>query len=140
MENLNFDAILHELNVRTKDTLMGTLEIRYTAIGNTYLEAVMPVNSRVHQPYGYLHGGASMALAESVASAASHVFAEPNKKVLGLEFSANHLKTIREGQVTARAEIVHKGKTTHLWQIRITDQDNQLISLCKLTNIVLDIK
>ncbi|MCH8546689.1 MAG: hotdog fold thioesterase [Cryomorphaceae bacterium] len=136
MENLDFDAIVRELNVRTENTLMKTLGITYTRAGENFLEATMPVNETVHQPYGLLHGGASMALAESVGSAASHMFAR--QKVLGLEFSANHLKTLRSGVVTARAEAIHLGRRTHLWSIRITDQDGRLISQCKLTNIVLE--
>lgn len=135
MEIIDFDAVLRELNARTENTLMQTLGIVYTKAGEYFLEAVMPVNERVHQPYGFLHGGASMALAESVGSAASHLFAKQN--VLGLEFSANHIKTLRSGVVTARAEAVHLGRSTHLWQISVTDQDGRLISQCKLTNIVL---
>jgi 1,4-dihydroxy-2-naphthoyl-CoA hydrolase len=131
------DEILQQLNARTENTLMHTLNITYTKIGDRFLEATMPVNSSVHQPYGYLHGGASMALAESVGSAASHIFAEKGTKVLGLEFSANHVKTIRTGVVTARAEAVHLGRSTHLWQIRVSDENGNLISLCKITNIVL---
>jgi 1,4-dihydroxy-2-naphthoyl-CoA hydrolase len=137
MDTLDFEHVVRELNERTPNTLMQTLDIRYTLAGKYFLEATMPVNSKVHQPYGYLHGGASMALAESVASAASQVFAGYGNKVLGMEFSANHLKTMRTGMVTARAEAIHMGKTTHLWEIRITDEENNLISLCKLTNIVL---
>lgn len=121
-----------------KNTLMETLEIEFTEVGEDYLKAKMPVNPRVHQPMGLLHGGASVALAESVGSAASLMFIDVSKfEVRGIEISANHLKSKREGTVFATAKIIHKGRTIHLWEIKITDEEDNLISLCKLTNIVL---
>jgi len=117
---------------------METLEIKFTEIGTDYLVATMPVNSRVYQPMGLLHGGATVALAESVGSTASYLLVNsPDYDIRGIEISANHLKSKKEGIVTATAKIIHRGKTTHLWEIRITDEDGSLISLCKLTNIVL---
>jgi 1,4-dihydroxy-2-naphthoyl-CoA hydrolase len=87
---------------------------------------------------GLLHGGASVALAESVGSAASMLYVNSElSEVRGIEISANHLKAKREGIVTATARIIHKGKSIHLWEIRITDESGSLISLCKLTNMVL---
>jgi uncharacterized protein (TIGR00369 family) len=98
----------------------------------------MPVNPTVHQPMGLLHGGASVALAESVGSAASMLFVNPERQeVRGIEISANHLRSKREGMVTATARIIHKGASIHLWEIRIVDENEKLISLCKLTNMVL---
>lgn len=121
-----------------KNTLMETLEIEFTEVGEDYLKAKMPVNPRVHQPMGLLHGGASVALAESVGSAASLMFIDVSKyEVRGIEISANHLKSKKEGTVFAVAKIIHKGRTLHLWEIKITDENDNLISLCKLTNIVL---
>lgn len=103
-----------------------------------FLVATMPVNSSVHQPMGLLHGGASVALAESVGSAASMLFVNSElSEIRGIEISANHLKAKRDGMVTATARIVHKGRSIHLWEIKITDENNALISLCKLTNMVL---
>ncbi len=129
---------LEKLNSMTKNTLMETLHIQYTEIGSDYLVATMPVNERVHQPMGLLHGGASVALAESVGSPASLLFVDPEKyEVRGIEISANHLRTIRNGVVTATAKIIHKGTMTHLWEIRITDEKKNLVSLCKLTNIII---
>ncbi|WP_231372793.1 PaaI family thioesterase [Aureivirga sp. CE67] len=117
---------------------METLEITYTDVGEDFVEASMPVNSRVHQPMGLLHGGAIVALAESVGSAASFIFVNPEESdVRGIEIAANHVKSKREGTVRAIAKIIHKGRTTHLWQIKVVDEDDNLISLCKLTNIVL---
>ncbi len=122
----------------SNNTLMQTLEIEYIDAGDDYLVATMPVNSRVHQPMGILHGGASVALAESVGSAASLMFINPEKQeVRGIEISANHVRSKREGLVTATARILHKGASIHLWEIRIVDENEKLISLCKLTNMVL---
>ncbi|SLJ86213.1 uncharacterized domain 1-containing protein [Salegentibacter salarius] len=121
-----------------KNTLMETLEIEFTEVGKDYLIAKMPVTSRVHQPDGVLHGGASVALAESVGSMASYVFLDTEKfYVRGIEISANHLKSISEGFVFARASFIHKGRTTQLFEIRITDEDQNLISIVKLTTIAL---
>ena len=124
-----------------KNTLMETLEIEYIDAGEDYLVASMPVNPRVHQPMGLLHGGASVALAESVGSAASSLLVDESKySVRGIEIAANHLRSKTEGMVYGTAKLIHKGRTTHLWEIRITDEEGRLISLCKLTNIVLPAK
>ncbi len=132
------EQTLQLLNQFNKDTLMETLEIEYIDVGADFLTAKMPVNSRVYQPMRILHGGATAALAETVGSAASAFFIDRDTQVTkGLELSINHLKSAREGNVYATAKILHKGKTTHLWQIKITDDKDNLISLAKLTNIVL---
>ncbi|MNE55085.1 Esterase YdiI [compost metagenome] len=117
---------------------METLNIVYTDAGEGFLVATMPVNPTVHQPMGLLHGGASVALAESVGSAASMLFVNSEvSEVRGIEIAANHLKAKRDGMVTATARIIHQGRSIHLWEIRITDEQDNLISLCKLTNMVL---
>ena len=132
------EKILQLCNDWSKNTLMETLSITYTDAGEGFLVATMPVNSRVHQPMGLLHGGATVALAESVGSAASLMFINPERQeVRGIEISANHLKSKREGIVTATAKMIHKGASIHLWEIRIVDENDNLISLCKLTNMVL---
>jgi uncharacterized protein (TIGR00369 family) len=121
-----------------KNTLMETLNIEFIDADEGYLVARMPVNSRVHQPMGLLHGGATVALAESVGSAASLMCVNlKDREVRGIEISANHLKAKREGIVTATARIIHKGGSIHLWEIKITDENDNLISICKLTNMVL---
>ena len=121
-----------------KNTLMETLEIEFTDVGEDYLVAKMPVTPRVHQPDGVLHGGASVALAESVGSLASHIFLDGKEfSIRGIEISANHVKSIREGNVYAKATYLHKGRTTQLWDIRITDEEGALISVVKLTTIAL---
>jgi 1,4-dihydroxy-2-naphthoyl-CoA hydrolase len=137
---MSFDKekMLNLCNEWSKNTLMETLEIVYTDAGEDFLVATMPVNPRVHQPMGLLHGGASVALAESVGSAASLLFVNPEKQeVRGIEISANHVRSKKEGLVTATARILHKGASIHLWEIRIVDENDKLISLCKLTNMVL---
>lgn len=135
---LSRDEMLALCNSFGKNSLMETLQIEFTDAGEDFLVAQMPVNSRVHQPMGLLHGGASVALAESVGSAASMLFINNEvSEVRGIEIAANHLKAKREGMVTGTARIVHKGRSIHLWEIKITDEKDDLISLCKLTNMVL---
>ena len=121
-----------------RNTLMETLEIEFTEVGDDYLVAKMPVTSKVHQPDGVLHGGATVALAESVGSMASYVFLDTDHfYVRGIEIAANHIKSISEGYVFAKASYLHKGRTTQLWDIRITDEAENLISVVKLTTITL---
>lgn len=132
------EKILKVCNESSKNTLMETLEIEYIDVGEDFLIAKMPVNPRVHQPDGVLHGGATVALAESVGSTASYIFMDAQKVfVRGIEIAANHVKSIREGEVFAKAVIIHKGRTTQLWEIKVTDVEGNLISLCKLTTISL---
>ena len=132
------EKILQYCNSISKNTLMETLNIKFIDAGPDYLTATMPVNPSVHQPMGLLHGGASVALAESVGSAASLILINgEHSEVRGIEISANHLKAKRDGIVTATARIIHKGASIHLWEIRITDEKDALISLCKLTTMVL---
>lgn len=132
------EKILQICNSISKNTLMQTLDIKYVDAGPDFLVASMPVNPSVHQPMGYLHGGATVALAESVGSAASLMLVnQENSEVRGIEISANHLKSKRSGMVTATARIIHKGASIHLWEIRVVDENDSLISLCKLTTMVL---
>ena len=132
------DKILQLCNDWCKNTLMETLEIEYIDAGEDFLTAKMPVNPRVHQPMGILHGGATVALAESVGSAASMLFINPEKQeARGIEISANHLRSKREGTVFCTAKIIHQGRSIHLWEIKITDEEGKLISLCKLSNMII---
>ena len=139
---MSFDKeeMLRTCNKMCENTLMQTLKIEYIDAGLDFLVAKMPVNSSVHQPMGLLHGGATVALAESVGSAASVMFIDrDSQEIRGIEIAANHLKSKSEGEVFATAKIIHKGKSIHLWEIRIVDENNNLISICKLTNMVLPI-
>jgi uncharacterized protein (TIGR00369 family) len=135
---MNKEKILEQCNAYNKNTLMETLDITYVDVGDDFLVAKMPVTPKVHQPDGVLHGGATVALAETIGSMASFLFLNSSDFVIrGIEISANHLKSIREGFVFAKASAIHKGKTTQLWEIKITDEDENLISLVKLTTIAL---
>lgn len=132
------EKILSVCNQIRRGTLMETLDIEYVDVGENFLIARMPVTPKVHQPDGVLHGGASVALAESVGSAASYVFLDGNQFfVRGIEIAANHVKGVKDGYVYARASMLHKGRTTQLWEIRITNEEGDLISNCKLTTIAL---
>lgn len=122
----------------SKNTLIETLKIEFVEIGDDYLVASMPVTPRVHQPDGVLHGGASVALAETVGSMAAFVFHQNEDYFIrGIEISANHVKSINKGKVVARTQFLHKGRTTQLQNIYITDEDGRLISAVKLTTIAL---
>lgn len=135
---MNKKTVLEKMNNLSKNTLMETLKIRYIDIGEDFLTAVMPVTSKVYQPAGLLHGGATVALAESVGSMAAHFFVDNDKfEIRGLEISANHLRSVRNGLVKAKTKAIHKGKTTQLWGVDIFDEDDNLVSICKLTIIIL---
>lgn len=135
---MDSEELLKSINKKCRNTLMETLNIEFVEISKNEVIATMPVNSKVYQPMGLLHGGASVALAESVGSVASLLSIDAQEfEVRGIEISANHLKSKKEGIVRGIAKNIHKGKTTHLWEIRIVDEQNELISLCKLTNIIL---
>jgi len=132
------DKILKVCNESSKNTLMQTLDIEYVDIGENFLVGKMPVTPKVHQPDGVLHGGAMVALAESVGSMASYIFMDAQKfYVRGIEISANHIKSMKEGEVFAKATVLHKGRTTQLWGINLTDAEDNLISICKLTTIAI---
>ncbi|MBJ25320.1 MAG: thioesterase [Flavobacteriaceae bacterium] len=114
--------------------LLKTLGIKFTDVGNDFLTASMPVNEKVYQPDGILHGGATVALAETVGSAAVAVLTKnSNLTIRGIEINANHIKSVKNGNVIATAKPIHLGKTIQLWEIRTTNQENQLISISKLT-------
>ena len=130
--------LLERCNAIRTNTLMETLSIEYTEIGEDYLVAKMPVNTKVHQPDGVLHGGAMVALGESVGSAAAIVFMDSNNfNIRGIEISANHVRGIREGYVYAKAKPMHLGRTTQVWEIKVTDEEDRLVSAIKLTTIAL---
>ncbi|HBC03846.1 MAG TPA: PaaI family thioesterase [Aequorivita sp.] len=132
------DEILAACNKMCQNTLMETLGIEFTEVGEDFLVARMPVTPKVHQPDGVLHGGASVALAESVGSAGAFMFLNTKDIVIrGIEIAANHVKSVRDGYVYAHANIVHKGRTTQLWQIKILNEDGALVSLVKLTTLTL---
>ena len=134
------EQVLQFLNERiVPGNMLETLRIRFIDVDENMLRAEMPVDSRVHQPLGLLHGGASAALAESVGSTASYLFIDANRQeARGIDLQINHLRSLRSGKVFATARLIHKGRTVHLWEIRITDEDDRLVAHAKLTNIILD--
>lgn len=135
---LSKEDLLAKANLVSKNTLMETLSIEIVDYGEDFLVARMPVTPKVHQPDGVLHGGATAALAESVGSFAAHMFIDTdNFFVRGLEITANHLKSVTEGFIYAKATFLHKGRTTQLLDIRITDELDNLVSICKLSTISL---
>jgi len=135
---LSKEVIKERFNEMAKDTLLETLQIEIVDFGNDFLTLKMPVTSKVHQPDGVLHGGATVALAETTGSFAAELLLNTKEFfVRGIEISANHIKSVREGNVYAKAEFIHKGRTTQLFQIKVTDDNNNVISVCKLTTISL---
>lgn len=135
--------VLDRCNSRKKGTLMETLDITFVAVDfeDQSITAKMPVTKAVHQPDGVLHGGATAALIETVGSVAVFVFKQTeNWLVRGIEISANHLKSIKEGDVFATAKPVHLGRTMQHWEIKVTDKEGALISVGKLLTITLEKK
>jgi len=130
---------IEEINRICKDTFIGYLDIEFLEYSNDSVVARMPVDENKLQPMGLLHGGASLALAETVASAGS-VFLVDEKKynVLGLQVTGNHISTLSSGEVIARAELVHKGNSTHVWDVKISSQDGKLISIARVTNVIIE--
>lgn len=125
---------LETLNASCHNTLAGLMGIVFTAIGSNWLEAEMPVDHRTHQPAGLLHGGASVVLAETLGSVAGHLCVQRDKcYCVGLEVNANHLRSVRDGFVRGRATAVHLGRSTQVWEIRITDPKGQLVCISRLT-------
>ena len=133
MATLDKAAILAEINGWSSGTLMATLGIEYTDCGEDFLEARMPVSKAVYQPMGILHGGATAALAESVGSAASCLRLDLSREVpVGVELSITHLRKVRTGEVVARATLVHGGRSLHVWEINIHDQDHRKVAWSRL--------
>ena len=132
---------LRLFNSMSKNTLMETLNIKYIDVGDNYIVATMPVDKRVYQPDGILNGGATLALAESVGSPTSMLVLDNDKFVVrGVQMSANHIGSVKNGFIKATAKIIHKGRTTHIIEIRIEDSQGKLVALCKLTNLILSKK
>jgi uncharacterized protein (TIGR00369 family) len=131
-------ATVEELQGRARNTLIEWLGIRFTEIGSDFVRATMPVNEHTHQPMGVLHGGASVALAETVGSTAGNLCVDPAREVcMGQEINANHLRPIRTGQVTATARPLHRGNRSQVWQIEIRDAEERLVCVSRLTLAVI---
>jgi 1,4-dihydroxy-2-naphthoyl-CoA hydrolase len=121
-----------------KNTLGEHLGMQFTEIGDDFIRGTMPVDHRTHQPYGLLHGGASVALAETLGSVGAALTVDHEKFMcVGLEINANHVRSVRSGIVTGTASPIHIGATTQVWDIRITDERDRLVCVSRLTVAVL---
>jgi 1,4-dihydroxy-2-naphthoyl-CoA hydrolase len=130
---------LEEMNSRAKGSLSAHLGIEYTAIGDDWIEARMPVDERTVQPMGLLHGGASVALAETLGSVASFLMIDgQTHAAVGLEVNANHVRSARDGFVIGRATPLHLGRTVHVWEIKIQNEQKQLICVSRLTVAIIE--
>ncbi|MCF5050630.1 hotdog fold thioesterase [Pseudomonas sp.] len=128
---------IEQLNAGQKNSIGELLDIRIESFDDDSLTASMPVDHRTHQPFGLLHGGASVVLAESVGSMAAYLCVDPSKfYCVGLEVNANHLRGVRSGRVTAVAKAIHIGRTTQVWDIRLTSDDGKASCISRLTMAV----
>ncbi len=128
---------LDDLNAMSRGTAMEPLDIVFTELGDDFLRATMPVDARTRQPYGLLHGGASVLLAETVGSSAGMLCVGEGQGVVGIEINANHLRGVSEGLVTATARALHVGRQTQVWEIRVEDERGRLVCVSRLTLAVI---
>lgn len=138
---MNEKDILQKFNEMSKNTLLETLDIEFTAVGEDFLSGKMPVTSKVHQPFGLLHGGASIVLAETLGSTLSNVILNSDDFVaVGQHVDANHLRPKKEGTIFGHATVVKQGRTSHLIKIEIKDENDKLICYTHLTNAIISKK
>lgn len=124
----------------TKDNMVKHIGIELTAFGDNYLEGTMPVDPRTHQPFGLLHGGASVVLAESLGSLAGYLCIEdPKYAVVGQEINANHIRSVKSGMVTGKATPVHLGRQSQVWQIEIRDENGKMVAISRMTLAVIPV-
>lgn len=125
---------IETINHYSANTLSETLHIQITELGHDFIKGNMPVHQRIHQPYGMLHGGASVALAETLGSLGAFLTVDPELYMtLGMEINANHIKSLRTGIVTGTASPLHRGKSTQIWSIQICDEHHELVCVSRLT-------
>lgn len=130
---------LDEINKNSENTMVDFLKIKMTNITENFLEGIMPVSNNVKQPYGIVHGGANCVLAETLGSIASNLTLDPAKQhAVGLTINTNHIKAVRNGTVTGRAEAIHLGRKTHIWMIKTFNDANELTSQTTLTMAIID--
>ncbi len=135
------NIVLDDLHQLGENTMTEYLGLKWVEIGDNYLKMSMPVNATTRQPYGFLHGGASCVLAETIGSVGSALVIDRNKfYCVGLEINANHLRSVTDGIVTATASPLHLGKSTHVWDIKIHDDKNKLFCVSRLTVAIIPIK
>jgi 1,4-dihydroxy-2-naphthoyl-CoA hydrolase len=128
---------LERINAWSRNTMMETLGIHFTEVGDDWIRGTMPVDHRTHQPFGLLHGGASVVLAETLGSSGALLTLDADKEVaVGLDINANHLRGVREGTVTGTARALHLGRSTQVWEIRIENEAGALVCISRLTMAV----
>jgi 1,4-dihydroxy-2-naphthoyl-CoA hydrolase len=136
---LNKHISLEELRSLSQGTMVSHLGIEFTETGEDYIKARMPVDSRTWQPMKLLHGGASLTLAETLGSIASNILVDQNKYYcVGMEINANHIHPVKTGWVYGTARPVHLGKKSHVWDIRINNEENKLVCISRLTVAVIE--
>jgi 1,4-dihydroxy-2-naphthoyl-CoA hydrolase len=132
---------LEMLNKMSENTMLQHLGIQFTKVGDGTIEARMPVDYRTHQPFGILHGGASVALAETLGSVAAMCCLDSSAQYcVGLDINANHIKSVRDGFVIGRVSSIHVGKKTHVWEIKISTEKEELVCISRITMAILDKK
>lgn len=129
-------ATLEKLNAMGEGNMVGLLDIRFERLTDDTIEATMPVDSRTHQPFGLLHGGASVVLAETLGSVAGYLCTQGDEKVVGVEVNANHLRSVRSGRVRGVCKALHAGRRQQVWQIDIFDEQDKLCCTSRLTTAV----
>jgi 1,4-dihydroxy-2-naphthoyl-CoA hydrolase len=128
---------LEHINAMFANTLAEALDIRVSEVGDDYVRGTLPVDARTHQPYGLLHGGASVALAETLGSLAAMLTLDPAvEAAVGLDINANHVRGVKSGSVTGTARALHLGRSTQVWEIRIEDANSKLVCISRLTMAV----
>lgn len=130
-------STLEQLNAMGDGNMVGLLDIRFEAMTDETIAATMPVDSRTHQPFGLLHGGASVVLAETLGSVAGYLCSEGEQKVVGLEVNANHIRSVRSGRVRGVCRALHVGARHQVWQIEISDEQGRLCCSSRLTTAVI---
>jgi len=130
------NATLDNLNAMGEGNMVGLLNIHFDKLGDASIEATMPVDSRTHQPFGLLHGGASVVLAETLGSVAGYLCTEGDERVVGLEVNANHIRSVRSGRVRGVCTALHAGRRHQVWQIEIFDEQGRLCCSSRLTTAV----
>lgn len=131
---------LDAINALSANTAVGHLGIEFTAIGDDWVQARMPVDARTHQPFGLLHGGCSVVLAETLGSMAAVLTLPPEWMAVGVEVNANHLRSVRSGWVSGTATAVHIGRSTQVWDIRIDNADGERVCVSRLTLAVVPVR
>jgi uncharacterized protein (TIGR00369 family) len=135
----NRSFTLEQVNERGRDSMVEHLSIVFTSFDDESITAMMPVDQTTKQPFGRLHGGASAALAETIGSTAANLCVDLDRFVaVGMEINANHIRPVREGNVTGTARPVHIGRSSQVWDIRIVDDDQRLVCVSRLTMAVIE--